>query len=173
MCRHISVVKTGKKAQRKEGGRVSRISTKGPKASPFVMKYRKYGAKSPPTHSMEKEVAFVEHFIQIGIGLLAMAGAVSLGWLFVKWVMRGTRCGVRDVKVIVRMEEPGGEETLEYALRSLLFCTDGIVTKQGAPEIYVVDSGFDEKKRGICRMLASESGRLSLVKEGEFRDFGA
>lgn len=115
----------------------------------------------------------MELFIQIGIGLLAAAGAVSLGRLFVKWIMRGTRCGVRDVRVIVRMEEPGGEETLEYALRSLLFCTGGIATGRGAPEIYVVDSGFDEKKRGICRMLASESGRLNLVKEGELGDFRA
>lgn len=112
----------------------------------------------------------MELFIQITVGLFAVAGVISIGRKILRWLMCGIRGGVRDVTVIVRMEKAGGEQSFECALRSLLFCTDGIVTGKGAPEIYVVDTGFDEEARSICGLLASESGRLSLVKEWELRN---
>ena len=74
---------------------------------------------------------------------------------------------VNDVSVFVSVS--GGQERLEYILRSLQSNLEGLYTKQGGADIYLVDQGMDRETFLIASSLCTDYDNVYLCRGEEIK----
>jgi cellulose synthase/poly-beta-1,6-N-acetylglucosamine synthase-like glycosyltransferase len=72
---------------------------------------------------------------------------------------------LEDISVVVTVRRR--EDKIEYILRSLLVQLEGIATRRGQPDIYVVDAGMDNETFDIVAAFCEDHDNVVLCRERE------
>ncbi|MBC8570778.1 hypothetical protein [Zongyangia hominis] len=98
----------------------------------------------------------------IVIGLLALMGLIEVIENIRRWMLRGKG----KAPCFLCMPVSGGEEALEYNIRSLMQRVEDSAFAAGEP-VYLVDMGLDPAGWEICQRMQEQYQQLSLCAKGE------